>query len=185
MHRTASFLLLILAWPVAGVVAQRTIPLDLQRMVQLSGVIVHGRVVATETGVDRRTGAPATWTTVEVVEDLYGAAGSTVRFKQYGGTADGYVFRLAEMPRFETGSEVVLLLSPPSSQTGFQSPVGMGQGVFRVASRTGGKRVTPMTRTPNLMKSSGRPMPSADGSGTYDLEQFKSAVRAIVREVKP
>lgn len=185
MRRTASILLLILAWPVASAVAQRTVPLDLQRMVRLSGVIVHGRVIATETGVDQRTGAPATWTTIEVYEDLYGAAGSTVRFKQYGGKADGYEFRLAEMPRFETGSEVVVLLSPPSPQTGFQSPVGMGQGVFRIASRAAGKRVTPMTRTPNLMKSTVHPMPSTDGTGAFDLEQFKSAVRAIVREVKP
>lgn len=168
-----------------GALAQRTIPLSLEGLVRQAGVIVHGRVVATETGRDPRTGLPATWTTVEVRENFYGASGTTVRYKQFGGEVDGIMTTTPDIPRLVAGSEVILLLWPPSEQTGFQSPVGLAQGVFHVAAKNSGKRVTQSVRSEQLLKKSGRAPLSADRDGSMDLEAFSRTIRTLVREVKP
>ncbi len=165
--------------------AQRSIPLSLERMVRQAGVVVHGRVVATETGRDPRTGLPATWTTVEVRENFYGAPSTTVRYKQFGGTVDGIVTPTPDLPRLAMGEEVILLLYPASKQAGFQSPVGLGQGVFRVRESRTGKRVTQVARTADLMKTSARTSLAPDREGSYDFEGFTGRLRALVREVKP
>lgn len=168
-----------------GALAQRTIPLSLEGLVRQAGVIVHGRVVATETGRDPRTGLPATWTTVEVRENFYGAPGATVRYKQFGGEADGIVTPMPDIPRLQAGTEVILMLWPPSKETGFQSPVGLAQGVFRVAAKNSGMRVTQSIRSPQLLKAAGRAPLSADRDGFMDLEAFSRTLRTLVREVKP
>ena len=171
--------------PAGDAVAQRSLPMSLDRMVRQSGVIVHGRIVSTETGRDPRTGLPATWTTVEVRENFYGATGSTVRYKQFGGTVDGIVTPTPDLPRLANDEEVILLLYPASEAAGFQSPVGLGQGVFRVKAVRSGKRVSQFTRTAQLMKGGTRAPLSADREGSYDLDAFAKSLRSLVREVKP
>lgn len=168
-----------------GALAQRTIPLSLESLVRQAGVIVHGRVVATETGRDPRTGLPATWITVEVRENFYGATGSTVRYKQFGGEVDGIVTPTPDVPRLGTGSEVILMLWPPSKKTGFQSPVGLAQGVFRVASKNSSKRVTQSVRSSQLLKFSAGASLLPDRDGSMDMEAFARSLRTLVREVKP
>lgn len=165
--------------------AQRSIPMSLERMVRQAGVIVQGRVIATETGRDPRTGLPATWITIEVRENFYGASTSTVRYKQFGGTVDGIVTPTPDLPRLATGEEVILLLYPPSKQAGFQSPVGMAQGIFRVKEVRSGKRVSQVARTSELMKTSGRPALAPDRDGSFDVKGFTDRLRSLVREVKP
>ncbi len=152
--------------------AQRTIPLTLEGMVRQAGVIVHGRVIATETGRDPRTGLPATWTTLEVREDFYGASGSTVRYKQYGGEADGMMTPTPDIPRLRTGDELILMLYPPSKKTGFQSPVGMAQGVFRIGQTARTKRVTQAITTPQLFKTSARPASGPSRDGSMELDEY-------------
>lgn len=185
MRRLPTLLTVVFLLATVSAIAQRSIPLSLERMVKQAGVIVHGRVVATETGRDPRTGLPATWTTVEVRENFFGAPSSTIRYKQFGGTVDGIVTPTPDLPRLATGEEVILLLYPPSKQAGFQSPVGSAQGVFRVRETRTGKRVTQAVRTTELMKSSGRSSLAPDRDGSYDLDGFAARLRALVREVKP
>lgn len=165
--------------------AQRTLPLTLEGMVRQAGVIMHGRVVATETGRDPRTGLPATWTTMEVREDFYGASGSTVRYKQYGGEADGMATPTPDIPRLRPGDELILMLYPPSKKTGFQSPVGMAQGVFRIGQKGSTKRVTQAITTPQLFKTSARPSMGPSRDGSMELDDFTRVLRQVVREVKP
>lgn len=179
-----SLMLLALCVPGSLALAQRSVPLTLEKMVRQAGVIVHGRVVATETGRDPRTGLPATWTTVEVRENFYGAPSSTVRYKQFGGTVDGIVTPTPDLPRLAEGEEVVLLLYPPSEEAGFQSPVGLAQGIFRVRESRAGKRVAQVARTAELMKSSARVPLSYDREGSFDFDGFATRLRTTVREVK-
>ncbi|MCU0454623.1 MAG: hypothetical protein MUE68_13295 [Bacteroidetes bacterium] len=167
-----------------GALAQRTIPLSLEGLVRQAGVIVQGRVIATETGRDPRTGLPATWTTVEVRENFYGASSSSVRFKQYGGEVDGMVTRMPDIPRFQAGDEVILMLWPPSEETGFQSPVGLAQGVFRVWKKNNSKRVTQSLRSDRLLRTSERLLPSGLRDGSLDSDEFSRALRRLVQEVK-
>jgi hypothetical protein len=170
---------------VAAASAQRSIPMTLEGLVRQAGVIVHGRVIATETGRDPRTGLPATWTTIEVREDLYGAGGSTIRYKQYGGEADGMVTPTPDIPRLRSGEELVLMLYPPSKQTGFQSPVGMAQGVFRIGKKGSTERVAQAIASPQLFKTSSRPAAGPVRDGSMELDDFMQILRRTVQEVKP
>ena len=165
--------------------AQRSLPLTLEGMVRQAGIIVHARVVSTESGRDPRTGMPATWTTLEVNENFFGATATTVRYKQFGGEVDEIVTPTPDIPRLKAGEELILMLYPPSKQTGFQSPVGMAQGVFRIGKQGSKKRVTQSVHSPQLFKTSARPGAAAVRDGPMDFDDFARILRSVVREVKP
>ena len=75
---------------------------------------------------------------------------------------DGTVARVPGLPRYGVGEEVVLFLRGESGR-GFTSPVGLGQGVYRV------------TRV------HGRPFVRGDLPGRWeDLEAFVSRVQRLV-----
>lgn len=120
--------------------AQRTIPVNLERMVQRSGAIVHATVSNIETGRDLRTHLLYTSITVQVHENFFGVLGSTYTFRQFGGKADGVTYYPSRMVRYKKGQELLLMLYPPS-KTGFQSPVGAEQGVFSIKTSAGGVKV--------------------------------------------
>jgi hypothetical protein len=101
--------------------------------------IVHGRVVEVRSGRDEH-GAPATWVTLDVERTLKGSAGGRLTVKQLGAAdplPDGGLAVIAGLPRYAVGEEVVLFLRGDSAR-GFTSPVGFGQGVYRV-DRTDGR----------------------------------------------
>lgn len=166
----------------ASMLAQRSVPLTLEKMVVSSGAIVHGRIIRMETGKDSVTGLPATWVTLSVAEGLYGVPATSYTFKQYGGRSDGAVMRLADAPRFSVGQEMVLLLYPPSQRSGFSSPVGMSQGVFRVSMSSRGKHVEPLEPTAALTKSPSLRSVTRTSNGAMDLTQFKSVLRSLVQQ---
>ncbi len=170
----------LLVW--TGASAQRTIPMTLKGMVQQAGTIVHAVVTDTKTGKDPVTGMPATWVTVDVRENFYGAPSSSFTFKQVGGKADGLVYYLAELPQFTPGEEVVMLPYPEHEKSGFSSPVGMGQGKFVVRTRPAPlkKVVDQVTPTNELMKS-GAP---AARPGELSFEVLTDELRTLVRTEK-
>jgi hypothetical protein len=95
--------------------------------------IVHGTVTDVQSGRDT-AGKPATWVTIAVTRTVKGDVGKTLTIKQWGVTeplADGGIRRIAGMPRYTVGEEVVLFLRADSA-SGFTSPVGLDQGVYRV-----------------------------------------------------
>jgi hypothetical protein len=102
--------------------------------------IVHAYVVDVRSGRDE-SGAPATWVTLEVARAVKGSAGPSLTFKQFGADRlpDGALGVVAGVPRYRAGEEIVLFLRGDSAR-GFTSPVGLGQGVYRV-SADGGQRV--------------------------------------------
>ena len=107
--------------------------LPLEEVTQQADRIVHARVVAVQSGRDE-SGLAATWVTLEVQRTLKGAATGQLVVKQFGAAtplADGAVARIAGLPAYAPGEEVVLFLRAPSGR-GFSSPVGLGQGVYRV-----------------------------------------------------
>jgi hypothetical protein len=108
-------------------------PLTLDEVTAESKHVVHAVVTRVTAGRDD-AGVPATWTTLEVVETLKGARERSFTIKQYGVAtplADGTLTRVAGMPTYEVGEEVVLFLRD-ASRRGFTSPVGLGQGSYRV-----------------------------------------------------
>ncbi len=119
--------------------------LAFDEVVARADAIVHGTVAEVAPGRDA-DGIPATWITVDVADCLKGGVGSRLVFKQVGvpaPLADGTLLRIPGLPRYRSGDELVLFLHRPSGR-GFTSPVGMGQGVYRVAWR-GAERVVRST----------------------------------------
>ena len=126
--------------------------------------IVHATVVAVRSGRDQ-SGLPATWVTLDVVRALKGPRTRQITVKQYGTAtplADGTVTRVAGLPSYKVGEELVLFLRG-ESHLGFTSPVGFGQGKYRVARRGPRPRVR-------------RDLP--DGS-SQDLDEFLAQVEAL------
>jgi hypothetical protein len=114
----------------------------LARVAREAGRIVHGTVTAVRVGRDE-AGLPATWITLAVVRTVKGPAARQLTLKQFGTAEplpDGAIGRIAGLPRFAVGDEVVLFLRPESGR-GFTSPVGLGQGTYRVRRGAAGARV--------------------------------------------
>ena len=113
--------------------ATTILPLDLAALTSAADRVFKGTVVATRSGRDGR-GLPATWTTFAVEESLKGTLPRTIEIKQIGTDAplaDGAIYRVPALPHYQVGDEVILFLHPDSA-AGFTSPVGLGQGRFRI-----------------------------------------------------
>jgi hypothetical protein len=142
-------------------------PMTLDEVTAESQHVMHAIVTNVVSGRDE-AGVPSTWTTLDVVETLKGTPDRTVTIKQYGVAtplADGTLTRVAGMPMYEVGEEVVLFLRG-ASRSGFTSPVGLGQGSYRVR-RHG-------------------PKPEVRGDdpreGRQELDTFVDRVRSRLRE---
>ncbi len=139
MPRTTSLAALALPLLLASHVAAMTVlPLDLPELTERADRIFVGRVERVESGRDAH-GLPATWTTFAVVEKLKGAPPEHVTLKQLGASlgAGTTVVPHPALPRYRPGESVVLFVHPDSG-LGFTSPVGLGQGCFRLRTADGG-----------------------------------------------
>ncbi|MBI3770687.1 MAG: hypothetical protein HY271_19635 [Deltaproteobacteria bacterium] len=115
--------------------------LDLDALTAAADRVFMGRVLTVRSGRDSK-GLPVTWTTFAVDAALKGAPPKTIEIKQLGVDAplpDGGIFHIPALPSYRVGDEVILFLHPESRE-GFTSPVGFGQGRFRIR-RDGGTPV--------------------------------------------
>jgi hypothetical protein len=114
------------------------VPMSLDRVASEAARIVHGTVSDVRTARDEH-GLPATWVTLDVARTLKGPGSAHVVFKQIGvidPLPDGTIARVPGLPRYAVGDEVVVFLRGESGR-GFTSPVGLGQGLYRVERRGG------------------------------------------------
>lgn len=126
--------------PLAADATMMVTPMTVDEVTAESRQVVHGIVTDVASGRDE-SGVPSTWTTLAVVEVLKGAPERTLTIKQYGVAApleDGTLTRIVGLPTYQVGEEVVLFLRG-ASRRGFTSPVGLGQGTYRVR-RSAGKQ---------------------------------------------
>jgi hypothetical protein len=166
---TLSFLFaLVCALAAAGAHASMMVkPMTLDEVTAEAQHVVHAVVTDVASGRDEH-GVPATWTTFAVVDTVKGPHASTLTIKQYGVSQpldDGTILRLAGVPTYAVGEEVVLFLRG-TSRSGFTSPVGLGQGAYRVKRRhDGGADVGN----------------DADAHGRRDLQTFLDDVKTRAR----
>lgn len=140
-----------LVWVLAGVCAAArplgaamVARLPLEEITHRAASVVQGTVTQVRVGRDE-SGLPGTWITLEVSRVLKGSAPNRLTIKQYGvasALTDGTVAGIDALPRYTAGEEVVLFLHA-NSQRGFTSPVGFGQGFYRI-DRSSGR---PMVRS--------------------------------------
>ena len=171
---------------------QRTIPMNLERLVRDAGVIVRGTVLGIDSQRDPATKLFVTDVTIDVRENFYGVEGSRFTFKQYGGTQGKLVYRPVGAPRYYEGEELILMLYP-KSEIGMQSPVGMEQGKFtvRTGGKTGRKTVSNALENRNLFRGLQNPAALSKSSwagssnpGPLDVEEFSQTIRSLVRLLK-
>jgi hypothetical protein len=165
--------------------AMSVLPLDLGRLTGDAGRIFVGRVERVDAGRDA-SGLPAVWTTFAVDETLKGAADARVTLKQLGATfgAGGRIAPQVGLPRYAVGESVVLFVHP-ESPLGFTSPVGLGQGVFRIHEHDGQRVVENDVGNRNLTSdaSGARALataPSGAAAEPLPLDTLVGRVRALV-----
>jgi hypothetical protein len=144
-------------------------PMTLDEVTAESKHVVHAVVTDVASGRDEN-GVPSTWTTFAVAETLKGADAPTFTIKQFGVAAplaDGTVAKLAGLPSYEVGEEVVVFLRGVSRR-GFTSPVGLGQGTYRV------KRHGPKSEVRR----------DDEPQGSQDLATFVGKVKAHAQKQK-
>jgi hypothetical protein len=139
----AAVLVAIVAF-VCSTVASATVMVyaDLERLVELSDVIVQGRVVDQNTFYDEETDEIATVTTFEVDRAFHGKvqSGEKVKFRQWGGE---YKDRIAGIPgdaHFAPYEESVIFLADGKGEyAGMRYLVALGQSKYTVVRNDGGE----------------------------------------------
>ncbi|MEX0602117.1 MAG: hypothetical protein WD295_02170 [Bacteroidota bacterium] len=109
--------------------AQRSVPMNIERLIAEAGIIFAGEVIDIETGERDRMNLYMTRYTFRVHDALYGVEEDTIVIKQYGGEADGRRFYPPGVPRYAMGEQVLVFFYPPS-RIGMTSAVGLDQGKF-------------------------------------------------------
>ena len=126
----STMLLLLLSIPEQGS-AMRVKLLTLEQMVERAEVVFVGRCLTSTSQEDPQFRRTVTVTEFEVVEPLKGRLGETHVVKQYGSIGEGTSHRIAGMPTYTPGEDVILFLYG-ESQYGLTSPVGISQGKFTI-----------------------------------------------------
>jgi hypothetical protein len=183
----------VAAMSASAALGMSVLPLDLARLTADAGTIFVGRVEHVEAGRDER-GIPAVWTTFAVTDSLKGGAGARLTLKQLGGgitdpsggsASAPAIGAHAGLPRYAVGESVVLFVHPEST-LGFTSPVGLGQGCFRIREQDGARVVENDVGNRNLAPtgpSGGRAAaPAVGAAAPVALDAFLDRVRALVAD---
>jgi hypothetical protein len=154
------------------------LPASFNEIVAESATIVYGRVAAVrgEWSPDRRTIDSVV--TVRASAYLKGARGETLLLRVPGGQVGDRIMVMPGAPAFREGDLVVVFLK--GTGPAIPSPVGLAQGVFRVAAdpRSGQAMVVPSpvtARGPARTVRRGDPL-----RGPVPLDAFAAEVQALV-----
>ena len=117
-------------------------PLNIEDLAGRADRIFSGRCVEVREARDAALGQTVTYTTFVVTRAVKGGLHGRITIKSLGGSAVGAAGGepMASSPRFRRGEQVVLFLYG-DSQAGLTSPVGFGQGKFRIIKDKSGREV--------------------------------------------
>ena len=157
---------------------------DLARLVELSDVIVQGRVVDQDTFFDEKADEIATITTVEVDHAYLGKVGKTVAFRQWGGNHGELMAKIPGDAHFEPYEEVVLFLADGKGQyAGMRYLVALGQSKYTVFRANGNALVTRDLHDLAFLDQSRNEI-SARPSEHYELRNFVPELEALIAAIK-
>jgi hypothetical protein len=157
----------------ASLGAMVVVPADFREMVAASQTIVHGRVVDVQSYETAGRRTIESLVTVQVVEAIKGAPGSTAYFKLPGGQVGRYRRVMVGAPQCARGDEVVLFLK--GSAPVVPMPFGLTQGIYRVnRDATGQATVMPM-----IQLDAGRLVRGNPSTRPLDLSAFTALVRTV------
>ena len=118
--------LLALSLAATPCLATQVRQVNVEQLTSKAGRIVAGRCLRVDVSQDAALGRPVTNVTILVDRTLKGPSDHHLTFRMLGAGPIG-----AGVPSFAPGEEVILFLYPESA-AGLTSPVGLGQGKFKV-----------------------------------------------------
>ena len=168
--------LLLMVIGFARVDALTIAPMTFEELVREASAVVYARVaeVRGQWTQDRRS--IDSLVTLDALHYLKGDFGRSVLMRLPGGEAGGIVQVLPGAPVVREGDLVVLFLAARGPS--IPAPVGLNQGVFRVAhdSRTGQSLVSP---PPLKGSTAGRVLRGAADRRALTLEAFEASIRDL------
>ena len=168
--------LLIAATCLARIEALTVAPITFEELVHEASAVVYARVagVRGQWAQDRRS--IDSLVTLEALRYLKGDFGGSVVIRLPGGESGGIVQVIPGAPVLREGDLVVLFLA--GRGPAIPGPVGLSQGVFRVAhdGRTGQSLVSP---PPLKASTAGRVIRGAADRRVLTLDAFESTVREL------
>lgn len=168
--------LLMAATGLARIEALTVAPITFEELVHDASAVVYARVagVRGQWAQDRRS--IDSLVTLDALRYLKGDFGGSVLIRLPGGESGGIVQVIPGAPVLREGDLVVLFLA--SRGPTIPGPVGLSQGVFRVAhdGRTGQSLVTP---PPLKASMAGRVIRGAADRRVLTLEAFAATVREL------
>jgi hypothetical protein len=169
---------------------QRTIRVNIERIIADAAIIVHGTVTNVESSIDPQTRLLSTFVTIRVTENFYGAGQEQITLKMLGGATAKRTLKLADMPRYTVGQEIIGMFFAPS-KSGFTSPVGMGQGSFTIVQdqATGSKIIRAAADHRQLFTGMKHPSLAkkewtAQSQQQIDAVEFSHTIRSLITELK-
>jgi hypothetical protein len=158
-----------------------TVPrLELPDLVHSAELIVHGRIVHRSSAWDPSHQFIWTHYVLLVTDALKGHPSGRMTISEPGGAADGVIMKIAGVPEYSEGEEVVVFLH--RTPIGYWRSFGLGQGKYTVShSAAGQARIyshpqgVALARRPSGVSS---PLSRFNG---MTLEEFR---RMILREVR-
>lgn len=140
-----AFLAAAVLWPVA---ATQVRSLDLEQMTARADRVVSGTVLSVDDVVHPGVDLPVALVRIAVERAAKGSVGPVLEFRTLAFDDDNGA-DVPDLPRFEPGERVVLFLYP-DGPSGLTSPVGFGQGKFRVVETKTGPVAVNAFRNRNL-----------------------------------
>lgn len=186
-HRSRFFIvlavMLVTLWA-SSVAATVMLYVDLAKLVELSDVIVQGRVIDQTTTPDAKTGRPMTVSTLRVERVFLGDVGDTVQFKQWGGEVDGLVSRVPGDAQFEPYEEVVIFLDDGEGQyAGMRYLTALSQAKYKVVSDGTQTHVMRDMRDAALYDPTTKTI-HVRNNETYTLDTFVPELQALIAGIK-
>lgn len=137
--KRASTLLITATLALAGSLWATTVrPASVERLTQLSSMIIEGRATNTWSEWNAQHTAIYTYTQFQVARTLKGQSAQTILVRQRGGTVGDIRQVLFGVRHFQVGEDAVLFLQPVPGANGTMEIVDLMQGNFRVSHTTAG-----------------------------------------------
>ncbi len=138
--RPVSAVFLALALSLSHLPASQVRPVDLEQMTHRAARIFEGRCTGSRVEFDTSLKREVVVSTFRVHRWVKGADGSVVTVRMLAGAPGSAGSEAAGLPSFRPGDEAVLFLYGEST-LGLTSPVGLGQGRFRIFRDKQGRRL--------------------------------------------
>lgn len=154
----------------------------IDRLIEISDVIIHADVLEQKTYFDKEQNRVVTDTTFGVNRAFYGDVGEKVTIQQWGGEHNGQTHFIPGDAQFEIGEEVVVFLHEGKDVVALSA---LGQAKFSVEKTNEGKLVTrDLSDITFMLEQNGQQKLGHLPGETRSFESFVAELEALVAGIK-